>query len=132
MEHEKFKSPQKLLEQYFTKEMVKDTLKYQKIYGFKIGENNKAVDNEADAFRHTYMQAYLSLKYGGYTTAKYLGDKHEKKLDNGQYSKSSNMDLWNNEQGRQIADEIRKEFKDYKSFSEDKLKDIIACKVVQK
>ena len=59
-------------------DILDKTIKYQKIYGFKIGENNKAVDNEADAFRHTYMQAYISLKYGGYTTAKYLGDKHEK------------------------------------------------------
>lgn len=37
----------------FTKEMLNDTLKYQKKYGFDIGENNVAWNNEADAFRHT-------------------------------------------------------------------------------
>lgn len=63
-----YKHPQ----QNFTKEMVNDTLKYQKKYGFEIGENNLAVDNESDAFRHTYMQAYLSLNFGN-SIAKFLG-----------------------------------------------------------
>ena len=42
-------------EQEFTKEMINDTLKYQKQYGFDIGENNNAHNNESDAFRHAYM-----------------------------------------------------------------------------
>lgn len=48
----------------FTKEVINDTLKYQKQYGFKIGENNVAHNNESDAFRHTYMQSILSKRYG--------------------------------------------------------------------
>ena len=35
----------------FTKEMINDTLKYQKKYGFKLDENNSAHNNEGDAFR---------------------------------------------------------------------------------
>ncbi len=46
-------------EKQFTKEMINDTLKYQQQYGFKIGVNNTAHNNEADAFRHAYMQAIL-------------------------------------------------------------------------
>ena len=41
-------------EREFTKEMLSDTLKYQKKYGFKIGENNSAHNNESDAFRHVF------------------------------------------------------------------------------
>ena len=124
-----YKHPQ----QNFTKEMVTDTLKYQKKYGFEIGRNNLAVDNESDAFRHTYMQAYLSLNLGN-DIAKFLGNQHEKSglQANGQYSQSSNMDLWNNQQGREIANEIRKEYPNFNKFSEQQQKDIIAGKVVQR
>ena len=48
----------------FTKEILSDTLKYQRKYGFDIGQNNVAWNNEADAFRHTYMQSILSKRYG--------------------------------------------------------------------
>lgn len=124
-----YKHPQ----QNFTKEMVNDTLKYQKKYGFEIGENNLAVDNESDAFRHTYMQAYLSLNFGN-SIAKFLGNQHEKSglQTNGQYSQSSNMDLWNNQQGREIANEIRREYLNFNKLSEQQQKDIIAGKVVQR
>ena len=33
-------------EKQFTKEIVNDTLNYQKKYGFKIGENNVATDGK--------------------------------------------------------------------------------------
>ena len=126
--------PIKIIEQNFTREMVNDTLKYQKIYGFQIGNNNLAVDNESDAFRHAYMQAYLSLNDGGNREAKFLGDRHEhsSRQANGQYSPSSNMDLWNNQQGRDIANEIRREYPNYNKLSEQQRKNIIAQKVVQK
>ena len=47
----------------FTKEMLSDTLKYQKKYGFKIGENNVAWNNESDAFRHAYVQSVIANRY---------------------------------------------------------------------
>ena len=43
----------------FTQEMLNDTLKYQKQYGFNLNNGNVAHNNEADAFRHAYMQAIL-------------------------------------------------------------------------
>ena len=120
----------------FTKEMISDTNRYQKKYGFQIGENNFAVDNEADAFRHTFMQAYLSIFYGGNTIAKILGDIHEGTVlkTNSQYTPSSNMDLWNNQQGREIAEELKKEFGGSltKFFTDDAIKDIIADKVMKR
>ena len=126
--------PIKIIERNFTREMVNDTLKYQKIYRFQIGPNNLAVDNEFDAFRHAYMQAYLSLNYGGNVVAKLLGDRHEQsgQQANGQYTQSSNMDMWNNQQGRNIANEIRREYPNFNKLSELQRKDIIAQKVVQK
>jgi len=62
----------------FTKEMLRDTLKYQKKYGFDIGQNNVAWNNEADAFRHAYMQSLLNKKYGSFLTNN-VSFWHEKK-----------------------------------------------------
>lgn len=53
------------LEQWYSGRMVSDTLNYQQKYGFDAGENNKTTwNNEADAFKHTYMQAFMSLLGG--------------------------------------------------------------------
>lgn len=54
-------TPKKL----FSNKIVNDTIKYQQKYGFNIGENNSTWNNEADAFKHTYMQALLVYKSGG-------------------------------------------------------------------
>lgn len=110
-----------------------ETLKYQKKYNFDIGQGKHATwNNEADAFKHTFMQAHLTLLFGE-NIAKILGDKHEKdgNLKMGQSKAEENMDLWNNQQGRQIAHEIIKEYGHIPSYSEN-LNDIIAKKVIQK
>ncbi len=53
------------------------TTKYQKQYGFDIGTGAHATwNNEADAFKHTYMQAQLAL-WAGKHAAKFAGDFHE-------------------------------------------------------
>ncbi len=116
----------------FTKEVINDTLKYQKQYGFKIGENNVAHNNESDAFRHTYMQSILSKRYG-ILPAKIVSSGHEyvgtlKKQD----PREDNMDSWNNHQGQQIYNEICREYPNFKSLPETQQKDIIAQKVVQR
>lgn len=116
----------------FTNEMLNDTLKYQKQYGFDIGEDNVAWNNEADAFRHTYMQSVLAQRYGMPST-KAVSYFHEKlgNLHN-QDPRESNMDLWNNRQGQQIFYEIKREYPNFKSLPENQQKDIIAKKVVQR
>lgn len=51
----------KNIEKDFTNAMIRDTAKFQNKYGFEL-ENGSAWNNEADAFKHAYMQAYLTLK----------------------------------------------------------------------
>ncbi|MBD5401288.1 hypothetical protein HDR58_00595 [bacterium] len=116
----------------FTGEMINDTLKYQKQYGFKIGENNVAHNNESDAFRHTYMQGILSQRYTS-PIAKIVSNLHEiQGKFRGQDPREANMDLWNNQQGQQIYNEICKQYPNFKSLSGSQQKDIIAQKVVQR
>ena len=116
----------------FTKEMLKDTLKYQKKYGFDIGQNNVAWNNEADAFRHTYMQSIIANRYGS-IPAKTVSSGHEfiEKIK-GQDPREYNMDMWNNQQGQQIYNEIRREYPNFNKLSKQQQKDIIAGKVVQR
>ncbi len=116
----------------FTKEMLNDTLKYQKKYGFKLGENNSAHNNEGDAFRHTYMQSIMANRYGILPT-KTVSSSHEfvGKIK-GQDPREYNMDIWNNQQGQQIYSEIRREYPNFNKLSEQQQKDIIAGKVVQR
>lgn len=108
------------------------TKKYQKIYGFQIGKGSHDTwNNEADAFKHTFMQADLALKM---TTglSKLAGDYHEKQALNNPPGEK-NMDLWNNQQGRRIADQIKKEYgSNFYKLPESKQDDIIAEKVMQK
>ncbi|MBP3820096.1 hypothetical protein J6G99_00440 [bacterium] len=116
----------------FTREMLNDTLKYQKKYGFGIGQNNVAWNNEADAFRHAYMQSLLNQKYGTLRT-KGISYLHEQKGSwQGQDSREANMDMWNNQQGQQIYNEIRREYPNFNKLSEQQQKDIVAEKVVQR
>lgn len=116
----------------FTKEMLRDTLKYQKKYGFDIGQNNVAWNNEADAFRHAYMQSLLNKKYGSFLTNN-VSFWHEKKGSiSGQDPREANMDMWNNQQGQQIYNEIRREYPNFNKLSQQQQKDIIAGKVIQR
>lgn len=46
----------------YSSNVYRDTIKYQKQYGFEIGKGEHATwNNEADAFKHAYMQAQLAL-----------------------------------------------------------------------
>lgn len=111
-----------------------DTTKYQKKYEFEIGKGAHATwNNEADAFKHTFMQAQLSLMFGEFL-AEQLGNKHERDGNNkmGQSQGEENMDLWNNHQGREIAKEIIREYGALQYPFSQKTKDIIAQKVMEK
>jgi len=115
-------------EEEFTREMVAVTSRAIKKYGLKLNEKGQAVDCEADAFRHAYMQSYLSYKYGS-LAANALGLYHErgKKPDE---DTSTNMDLWNNQIGREIADEIKKEKGN--NLDEDLFEYLASEKIMQK
>jgi len=94
-------------EDMFTKQMVAVTSRATKRYGLKLDKDGNAIDCEADAFRHTFMQCFLAYRAGN-KIAKYLGDKHEHGKDPN-IEPNTNMDLWNNQIGREIAEEIKKE-----------------------
>ncbi|MBE7709541.1 MAG: hypothetical protein E7Z93_03730 [Cyanobacteria bacterium SIG32] len=99
----------------FNNEVLDKTYEYQKALGFEIGKspNTKTHNNEADAFKHAFMQALLVYKSGGLNLpAKILGDFHEFEGDlSKQPIEEKIMDLWNNKIGRKIAQETLKELK---------------------
>ena len=120
----------------YSSEIYAKAKKYQKQYGFKMGSGKHDTwNNEADAFKHAFMQADLALK----TTvglSKIAGDRHEKdgkKMSQPLYEE--NMDLWNNKVGRDIAQEIQQEmnFLQQKAYLlNGKMNDIIASKIIQR
>lgn len=124
------------LGKWYGSKVFEDTVKYQKQYGFEMGTGEHATwNNEADAFKHTYMQAQLAL-WGGKHISKLLGDYHEYQGNKymGQSKGEENMDQWNNAQGREIAKEIILEYGIGSTipFQGDKINNIIAEKVMQR
>ena len=67
-------------------------------------------NNEADAFKHAYMSWFLAW-HAGDKKAKELGDMHEDETPNAPAGER-NMDLWNNEIGREIAYEMKNNYGD--------------------
>ena len=120
-------------EKEFGREMFNKTMKYQKKYNFKSDSDPKKAtwNNEADAIKHTFMQAVLSMRYNE-TFSHILGDKHE--IDGrrrGQDPGEENMDLWNNEIGRNIAKEIKNKIKGKERlYSKEQIEDMIAEQVM--
>ena len=117
----------------YNNQIVQKTSKYQKIYGFKVShqKGHEFWNNEADAFKHTFLGADLSLRYNN-TLSILLGYFHEYQTPNNPPGEK-NMDLWNNQQGRRIADQIKKEYgQEFYKLPESKQDDIIADKVMQK
>jgi hypothetical protein len=125
----------KIIAKKYNDQVFNATVYYQKQYGFDIGTGEHATwNNEADAFKHTFMQAQLAL-LGNENLAKYLGDRHEKdgNTKQGQTKEEEQMDQWNNAQGREIAKEIWKEYgiKSKNAFDPE-IKNIIARKVIER
>ena len=123
----------------YSKKIYAKTKKYQKIYGFKIGEGKHDTgNNEADAFKHTFGAAEISLTKGGSFASKLIGDFHEwqGRKDMGQSAGEENMDRWNNAEGRKIAQKIAKEIKNpfvLKAYAlSGRLEDRIAEEVMKK
>ena len=118
----------------FTDVMLRDTAKFQEKYGFEVGSNGSAHNNESDAFRHVYMQAYLTLRYNDFA-AEQLGNYHEwdGNMRNNQNKAEEIMDLHNNSIGREIGNEIKNEHKNEKINPDSpEIKEIIARKVAER
>ena len=110
-------------------DMVDKTYGYALKKKLKITDNTKGWNDEADAFRHAFMEASLVLKYGNLLASSF-GWQHEisGNIINKQDSRESNMDTWNNAVGREIGQEVKEEIKD-KNYSQQKIDDLIAEKV---
>ena len=78
------------------------------------------------------MQSIIANRYGS-IPAKTVSSGHEfiGKIK-GQDSREYNMDMWNNQQGQQIYNEIRREYPNFNKLSQQQQKDIIAGKVIQR
>ena len=117
----------------FKDDMVRKTWEYQKKFGFETSprQGHEFWNNEADAFKHAFGSADMALDMG------YLGSLigdiyHEFKTKNNPYGEW-NMDSWNNNEGRKIADEIKKEYgKTFDRLSDREKSAVIATKVMMK
>ena len=117
----------------YNNEVVKKTWEYQKQYGFETNprQGHEFWNVEADAFKHTFSSAEIALKYGNMASV-FGGIDHENKTPNNPQGEW-NMDSWNNNQGREIAKEIQKEYgKNFENFSQKQKDDIIAAKVMER
>lgn len=93
----------------YSQKLYAKTKKYQRQYGFEIGnDTNDTWNNEADAFKHTFGAAEISLKTCS-GLSKGITDFHELQQRNNPPFEE-NMDKWNNLEGRKIAEEIRKDY----------------------
>lgn len=127
-----------IVRQKYNEYIYNQTLKYQKKYGFEIGNGEHAAwNNESDAFKHTFMSADMALKIiMGFS--KYKGDQHEieGRTKMGQSAGEENMDRWNNAEGRKIAQKIQNEIRNpfvLKKYAwNGRLEDMIAEEVMIK
>ena len=114
----------------FNDYIVRQTFKYQKKYGFELGnEKERTHNNEADAFKHTYLLAWLTIRHGN-SIAEVVGNLHENETLKVP-AHETNMDKWNNAIGREIGKEIKNKIKD-KNYLQSEIEDMIADKVMQK
>lgn len=85
----------------YSAEIYAKTKRYQKKYGFGIGQGEHDTwNNESDAFKHTFGAADIAIK----TTlgiSKGITDFHEFQQRNNP-PHEENMDKWNNSVGRKI------------------------------
>ena len=114
----------------FNKYIHNETVRYQRQYGFEMGTSEHATwNNEADAFKHAYMQAVLSIDYGDIAST-VAGYKHEiecKETIPGE----RNMDLWNNKIGREVVQDMKRESgESWKYLTEEMKKDIAAKRII--
>ena len=94
------------LEKFYSNHVENRVKEDQKKYNFDM-PNDSTHNNEADAYKHTWMQTELALK-GNQWLAKILGDMHEKdgNIKNSQPKSEEIMDQHNNAEGRKIAKEM--------------------------
>ena len=87
-------------------------------------------NNEADAFKHAYMQWFLGF-YLNDSKAKEFGDMHENETPNAPLGER-NMDLWNNAIGGEIAEDMRKNHISATGFNNETINEIVSEIIYEK
>lgn len=117
---------------YTSNMFIQKAAKYQKKYNLEMTPGTLGYNDETDAFRHAFMNAYFTLK-DGVGTANLIGWEHElwyhksPNMPTKDWKKETNMDKWNNAVGRKIGQEVAKEIKG-KNYTDEQIEDIIAEK----
>ena len=126
-------STNKQKQEEFKAEMVRKTWEYQKKFGFETSprQGHEFWNNEADAFKHSFGSAQMALDMGRFGSL--IGDIHHEFITPNNPQDEWNMDSWNNDAGREIAEEIKKEYgKNFAKLSDKEKDAIIAAKVMMK
>lgn len=110
--------------------IIKKAQEYQK--RLKFENEGGGWNDTTDGFRHVWGAAYLALKYGDLASHA-ATSIHEALESSYQPKEEQKMDEWNNELGREIAKDLKKEYKDIeKSFQWPQIEDLIAMKTYEK
>lgn len=117
----------------FNEDVLKQTYKYQNRHGFKMGTGEEGThNNEADAFKHAFMQAYATFSWWR-NGAKALGDYHEFIEGFNGPKGERNMDLWNNSIGREVAENLKKILgRKFNNYSIKELSDMASDIIIEK
>ena len=120
----------------FKQEMYNEAGNYQKIYGYETNPdpNHASWNNEADAFKHAFMQAIGVQRYNVPIAAIFAkGHELKGKFAQGQPKAEENMDNWNNRVGRTIGLELREMLRNDPGAKNDRyIKNLAAELVMQK
>ena len=114
-------------------DIYKKTFEYQRKYGFEINDSKHPTwNNEADAFKHALMNAYVTLSWNE-PIAHATGNLYEQFEPYSSPEAETNMDLWNNQIGREVGVEIKRNLgSDIKYYNMDQLLDIAANMINKK
>ena len=98
----------KLFKSTYVKHLDKKVEKYYNIYHFSMDPNHTSYNNEADAFKHTYMSAEFTLFLGANISYK-IGVLQED-LNPYNTEEERHMDLHNDSVGIEIGKSLKKSF----------------------
>ena len=121
--------------EYVNKRTLEVTDRFQKHYNLETRDKkgNEYWNNECDAFKHAYMQAYMTTIYGDFV-ANMAGLSHELegKISH-QPKNEEKMDLHNNKIGREIGKSVKKDYGDsWKTLSETQKDNIIGVRIIER
>ena len=95
----------KFIKKAYVKHLNAQVEKYWNIYHFDMSPNHTSHNNEADAFKHCYWSAEMTL-FLGQTIANKIGVWWEDRNEQNTPEERA-MDLHNNEVGREIGKQIK-------------------------